>query len=245
MLTYRSAEEVAARSAEAGAHQALRVELADASTLVECRRTGCSSALLTEGAGGACASSCAADYQRTVELKDYRAPPLAAHYLRQHYSGDLPVALTVVDDRRESTAPVGWAFLTNALVLVLFFVRVPRTRSSAWSRSALPTLCCSAWAAGMPLRIATTMFASLTAGVGVTSRSILSGHAVSARVSGPQGARRHHRELRERSAETVALTAGFLVLNLSSLKPNHSRLSPGLNDRLLCGNVRHVAEAPA
>ena len=61
-------------------------------------------ALLTEGGEAARVRLFVrnADYQRTVEaLKAYldrAVPPLAAHHrLTYHYSGDLPVALTVVD----------------------------------------------------------------------------------------------------------------------------------------------------
>ncbi len=211
------------------------VELADATTLVEMSEDRLQlRALLTEGGEAARVRLFVrnADYQRTVELEDYLdrvVPPLAARYAAAyHYSGDLPVALAVVDSIVvNQLRSVGWAFLTNALALVLFFARgrdaficmVPICAADALLFGGMGY-------AGMPLGIATTMFASLTAGVGVDFAIHLVERYRRERQSGSE----HTTALvdtieksgRALGWNAVALAAGFLVLNLSSLKPNHS-----------------------
>jgi hypothetical protein len=211
------------------------VELADTSTLVEMSGNRLQlRAFLTEGGEAVRVRLFVrnADYQRTVELAAYLdrvLPPLAARQATAyHYSGDLPVARTVVDSIVvNQLRSIGWAFVTNALVLMMIFGR---------GRDALVCMVpiCAADAllfggmgyAGMPLGIATTMFASLTAGVGVDFAIHLVERYRRERRSGSE----HTTALGETIEKSgraigwnaVALAAGFLVLNLSSLKPNHS-----------------------
>jgi predicted RND superfamily exporter protein len=172
------------------------------------------------------------DYARSAEvrsqlderLESYRAPGLVT----LHVSGDLPVALEVVAEIvGNQLRSIGWALLTVGLVLIAFFGRgltglvalVPVSTATLFVLGGMGFL-------DVPLGIATSMFASLTVGVGVDF--------------GIHFLYRYRRERAAGSSDAEALVAtgmqtgvalrwnalvlalGFVVLSLSSLKPNHS-----------------------
>jgi hypothetical protein len=172
------------------------------------------------------------DYEKARELETYLEPRLASLAqeagLRWHASGDLPVAVVVVGSIvRNQLRSIGWTLLTVTAVLLLFFAR----GRGAWIAlvpvaATVVVLLGAMGYAGMPLGIATSMFASLTVGVGVDF-----------------GLHYLHRYRRERAAgldpvaasaatvgktgravlwNAIVLALGFLVLTGSSLKPNHS-----------------------
>ena len=172
------------------------------------------------------------DYIRAAALKsdlDRRLAELSMPpFVRVHYSGDLPVALAVVAEIvRNQLRSIGWTLLSVAAVLAVFFTRgwvslvamVPVTAATVFLFGAMGIL-------GVPLGIATSMFASLTVGVGVDF--------------GIHFLHRYREERRQGASDADALLAtveqtgralrwnalvlalGFLVLTLSSLKPNHS-----------------------
>ncbi len=156
--------------------------------------------------------------------------------MQVHYSGDLPVALEVVDDIvGNQLRSIGWALLGVAGLLALFFAPAaagPRARVLAAGVAMAPVTAATAFVLGamgllgVPLGIATSMFASLTVGVGVDfGIHFLHGYRV-LRDSGADDAaalratvERTGRALRWNA---LVLSLGFLVLSLSSLKPNHS-----------------------
>ena len=210
-------------------------EVADAITVAEMSESRAQlRALVTEGGEAARARLFVrdADYQRARELTDHLAgflPPFAArHGVTFHPSGDLPVALVVVDAIVvNQLRSIGWAFLTNALVLLVIFARARDALVCMVPICVADGLLLGGMGyVGMPLGIATTMFASLTAGVGVDfaihlveryrrERGSGSGHAAALAASVEKSGRAI-------GWNAAALAAGFLVLNLSSLKPNHS-----------------------
>ena len=172
------------------------------------------------------------DYVRAAALKsdlDRRLRELSIpSFVRVHYSGDLPVALEVVAEIvGNQLRSIGWTLLSVAAVLAVFFTggraalvaMVPVTAATGFLLGAMGIL-------GVPLGIATSMFASLTVGVGVDF--------------GIHFLHRYREERRRGASDSAALGAtveqtgqalrwnalvlafGFLVLTLSSLKPNHS-----------------------
>jgi predicted RND superfamily exporter protein len=171
------------------------------------------------------------DFARARELTRYldqTLPTIAALAgVAFHYSGDLPKASAMVESIvTNQLRSIGWALATVALVLLL----LARRLAALWAL--VPVLAATLGLLGLmglmgiELGIATSMFASLTVGVGVDF-----------------GIHFVHRFARERAAGQVAgaaiqatiekagkalfwnaatLAAGFLVLTASSLKPNHS-----------------------
>jgi predicted RND superfamily exporter protein len=114
-----------------------------------------------------------ANYERASRLRDYlegHLPRLAARYdVAYHYSGDLPVALAVVGAIvSNQLRSIGWALATVALSLFLFF---ERGRGALIAMvpvvAALTVVFGGMGYAGIPLGIATSMFAALTVGIGV------------------------------------------------------------------------------
>lgn len=173
-----------------------------------------------------------ADYHKARELRqalEDRLPAiLSGTATTFHLSGDLPLAVDVVDavvgDQLRSMA---WTLVAIAL-LVALAVRRPRPVLAIL----VPPLAAVAavlggmgWS-GMPLGIATSTFAALTLGVGVDFGIHL------------ESAFRRHRDAgvpppaamaaalagcgRALRWNTAVLAAGFLVLTLSSLDPNRN-----------------------
>ncbi len=113
------------------------------------------------------------NYKRSVQLNDYvdrlRLSVEENHRVKSHVSGDIPVALEVVRSIVvNQMRSVSWTLLGIALLLLLTSPRglaalaamIPVTTTAIIVLSIMGY-------AGMPLGIATSMFASLTIGVGV------------------------------------------------------------------------------
>src|SRR4029077_8780860 len=114
-----------------------------------------------------------ADYARGSELRTWlarRLPSLAARYgARAEVSGDVPVGLAVVDAIvGNQLSSIGWTAAPIALMLLAAF------RSLRWTAvlmapvlAATLLLFAALGYAGVPLGIATSMFAALTPRAGV------------------------------------------------------------------------------
>lgn len=173
-----------------------------------------------------------ADYQRGVELEGY----LDAHLGRlldgsgveYHVSGDLPAAVEVVRAVvANQLRSIGWTLFGIATLLLLAF------RSIRETLIVLVPVLAADWIlfaglgyAGVPLGIATSMFASLTIGIGVD-------YALHLRHSYRQyiASESDHASALARSFETTgrairwntfALGIGFLALGFSSIPPNRA-----------------------
>jgi hypothetical protein len=213
------------------------IEIADLATVAEMsEQRALLRQLITEGGDAARIRLFVrdADYERTAALAKYLEGTLLStlarnrYAVRHHFSGDLPAALTVVDAVvRNQLGSIAWTLPTVALVVFLLFRRAVDTLICVVPVAASIVLILGGMGyAGMPLGIATSMFASLAIGVGVDFAI----HVLE----------RYRRERRDGSAHAEAvlataekagrgiawnatvLAAGFFVLNLSSLKPNHS-----------------------
>jgi predicted RND superfamily exporter protein len=171
------------------------------------------------------------DYARAQELAraiEATLPALLAPTeVRAHASGDLPVASALVESIvRNQLRSIGWALLTVAGVLLVF------SRQLRALLAMVPVLAASAalfgfmGLAGIELGIATSMFASLTVGVGVDfgihflhrfdrERATGLGHGEAIRATIEKAGRALF-------WNAVALAGGFSVLAASSLKPNHA-----------------------
>jgi len=173
-----------------------------------------------------------ADYARAQTLAAYLKRELPALVrggrARYHFSGELPLALEVVGAIvTNQLRSVGWTLAAVALLLVLVYWSI---RSAAIVMvpllAAIPILFAGMGYAGLPLGIATSMFAALTIGVGVDF-AIHYRHAYRReRLAG-----REHAEAVVATMTTTGrairwnvtvLVLGFLVLTVSALKPNHS-----------------------
>ena len=171
-----------------------------------------------------------ADYGKGVALRNWlatRLPPrLEAEGVDHHFNGDLPVALEVVDaivwNQLRSLA---WTLAGVSLLLALAF-RSARVAVLAIAPTALAITAVlgGMGAAGMPLGIATSMFAALALGLGVDF-AVHRAHAYERERWRGLG---HERAVRTSLAGTraiewsaVSLTVGFLVLVLSAIPPNH------------------------
>ncbi len=176
-----------------------------------------------------------ADYARGKELRawlEQRLPPLAArHGARAHLSGDVPVGLAVVGAivGNQLLSIAGTAALIVLMLLLAF--RSPRWTAITMAPVLAATLLLFAALGytGVPLGIATSMFAALTLGAGVD----LGLHYVF-------GYRRERRERRAGLAHdeavlatlrtagrgilwnAVVLALGFSVLAFSAIRPNAS-----------------------
>ncbi len=172
------------------------------------------------------------DYAKSVEVRSELDGRLADFpmpgFVSVHASGDLPVALEVVSEIvGNQIRSIGWTLSSIAVVLFVFFGRgitgllamVPVSAATVFVLGGMGFL-------EVPLGIATSMFASLTVGVGVDfgihflhryraerGRGANDAEALMATVDKTGAALRWN---------ALVLAAGFLVLSISSLKPNHS-----------------------
>ena len=171
-----------------------------------------------------------ADFERGRELRGWlqaRLPDLTARYpVRAHLSGDVPVGLEVVGAIvRNQLRSIGGT-LAQIAVLLLVVLRSVRLTAAALAPVLAAALIMFAVLGfgGIPLGIATSMFAALTLGAGVD----FSLHFVHA----------YHRERREGVGHDEAILAtlrtggrgllwnalvlafGFSVLAVSAIKPN-------------------------
>ncbi|HEX2254033.1 MAG TPA: MMPL family transporter [Thermoanaerobaculia bacterium] len=176
-----------------------------------------------------------ADYARARELSAALAerlpPALAGTGVRWHLSGDLPLAVDVVDTVvRDQLRSIGWTLVAVALLVAAAVGwsagRGPR-RAAAVLAPAVAAVAAvlggMGWA-GLPLGIATSTFAALTLGVGVDFGIHLEAafHRRRAAGAAPRAAMalafaHSGRALRW---NTAVLAAGFLVLAVSGLAPN-------------------------
>ena len=173
-----------------------------------------------------------ADYTRGRELRAWlaqRLPALAARYgARAHVSGDVPVGLAVVGAIvGNQLSSIGWTAATIALMLLVAF------RSARWTAVVMaPVLAATLLLfgalgyAGVPLGIATSMFAALTLGAGVDfALHYVHAYRRERRVGRP------HDEAVLATLRTagrgvlwnaVVLACSFSVLAVSTIKPNAS-----------------------
>jgi predicted RND superfamily exporter protein len=173
-----------------------------------------------------------ADYARGRELGAWlerRLPALAArHGARVHVSGDVPVGLAVVGSIvGNQLSSIGWTAATIALMLLAAF-RSPRWTAVLMAPVLAATLLLfgALGYAGVPLGIATSMFAALTLGAGVDFAL----HYVHAYRRERRAGRPHDEAVLAtlRTAgrgvlwNAVVLACGFSVLAVSAIKPNAS-----------------------
>jgi uncharacterized protein len=170
------------------------------------------------------------DYAHSVELQEYlqrRAVPLlAAAGAEVHFSGDLPVAIQIVKAIvGNQLRTIGWT-LAGVMAVVLLAFRSIRTAvivSTPVTAAALVVLGIMGYA-GLPLGIASSMFAALAVGSGVDF-AIHFWHAYERRmVEVDDHATAVSAALcmtaRAIRWNAVVLALGFLVLTASTLKPN-------------------------
>jgi hypothetical protein len=173
-----------------------------------------------------------ADFARGRELRDFLTPRLSAlaarHGVRAHLSGDVPAGLAVVEaivgNQLES---IGWTAALIAVTLLVAF------RSLRWTAvvmapiaAATVLLFAALGYAGLPLGIATSMFAALTLGAGVDFAL----HYCYAYRRERRAGRDHDGAVLATVAtagrgvlwNALVLAFGFLVLAFSALKPNAS-----------------------
>jgi len=170
------------------------------------------------------------NYTRSEALSDYAAtilPPLEKDYgITAHTSGDIPVAQEVVRSIvSNEMSSISWSLAGVALLLLLTFPRGTAALVAMIPVSATALIILSVMGyVGMPLGIATSMFASLAIGVGVDFAL----HFI-------------HNFKRERQAgierqpallatfentgqavrwNAVVLVLGFMALTFSALKPD-------------------------
>ena len=177
-----------------------------------------------------------ADYAKGRALAAYlerRLPPLLARLpagrrAAVHFSGDVPVALAVVGGIvRDQLRSIGWTAALVALLL-LAALRHPRLAAAILAPVLVATLLLFAALgyAGVPLGIATSMFAALNLGAGVDFAVQYAYAYRRARRAGLD----HDPAIRETLATTgrglrwnaLVLALGIAVLGLSGLKPNRS-----------------------
>ncbi len=176
-----------------------------------------------------------ADFERGRELRGWlaeRLPALSSRYgVRAHLSGDVPLGLEVVGAIvRNQLQSIGWTMAQIALLLLLVLrsVRLTATALAPVLAAALIMFAVLGYG-GIPLGIATSMFAAVNLGAGVDFAL----HFVHA----------YRRERREGGEETshaeavlatlrtggrgllwnaLVLAFGFSVLTVSAIKPNAS-----------------------
>ncbi len=173
-----------------------------------------------------------ASYERAIELRgflDEKLPALAAPYpVRYHYSGDLLTALAVVETIvGNQVRSIAWTLAGVGLSLALVFSGL---RGAAVAMlpvlAAVVTLLALMGYVGVPLGIATSMFASLSVGVGVDFAVHLLYRYRQERETGVNDTKALRNTFatagRAVTWNALVLAAGFLVLTLSTLRPNHS-----------------------
>ncbi|MCP3963550.1 MAG: MMPL family transporter [bacterium] len=172
------------------------------------------------------------DYRESLELRRYLdrelASLVASREVEFRFSGDLPVAIEVVRSIvGNQLRSIAWTLFGVGLVLALAF-RGLRMASIVLA----PVVAATAMVfggmghGGLPLGIATSMFAALTIGVGVDFAIHFSHVYRRQRAAGSD----HEESVLTALATSgkairwnaVVLSSGFLVLSLSALKPNHS-----------------------
>ncbi len=171
-----------------------------------------------------------ADFRRAEALAQHlrqRLPPLlASGQVRFHASGDLPVALEVVRAIvTNQLRSIAWtaAGIAVLLSLALGSLRLAASLLAPLAASVATILGLMGYA-GMPLGIATSMFAALTLGVGVDF-AIHFAHACR-RSSATSGRKTTLTAALSRTGKALrwnmaVLALGFLVLAFSDLRPNH------------------------
>lgn len=144
-----------------------------------------------------------------------------------HASGDLPVAIELVREIvRNQLRSIGWTLALIAVVLLLsqggpraLVAMVPVSAATLFVLGGMGLL-------GVPLGIATSMFASLAVGVGVDFGIHFLHRYRAERARGAEDAEALASTFQSTGAalrwNAVVLALGFAVLSLSSLKPNHS-----------------------
>jgi predicted RND superfamily exporter protein len=171
-----------------------------------------------------------ADYAKGVLMREWLAARLPIRLegsgVQYHMSGDLPVALEVVDAIvHDQLRSLGW---TSAAVTLLLALALRSVRLAALAvvpaAAAIGAVLGAMGAAGIPLGIATSMFAALAIGLGVDFVVHLM-HAVRRErlrgLDGDVAARNALAGSRGVGWSAVSLAGGFAVLALSSLPPNH------------------------
>lgn len=173
-----------------------------------------------------------ADFARGDELRAYleaRLPRLTAgRPVRAHLSGDVPVGLEVVRAIvGNQMRSIGWTAVQIA-ALLLVVSHSPRRTLLVMAPVAAATLLLFGGLGylGLPLGIATSMFAALTMGAGVDFALHFT-HAYdrekSAGLSHEEALRATHRTAgRGLRWNALVLALGFSVLALSAIKPNAS-----------------------
>jgi predicted RND superfamily exporter protein len=182
-----------------------------------------------------------ADFARGRELRDFLGARLGAlaarHGVRAHLSGDVPAGLAVVEAIvGNQLGSIGWTAALIAVTLLVSF-RSPRWTAVVMApiAAAILLLFAALGYAGLPLGIATSMFAALTLGAGVDFALHY--------CYGYRRERRERRAGRDPSDHcdhdgavlatlatagrgvlwnALVLAFGFLVLAFSALKPNAS-----------------------
>jgi predicted RND superfamily exporter protein len=228
-------EEIAAGLGVAGPLSALApIELWDLLTLAEMSETRAGLTPLLGERGKTARARLyvrSPDYARARELTRYldqTLPTIAAlPDVAFHYSGDLPEASALVESIvTNQLRSIGWALATVGLVLLL----LARRLAALWAL--VPVLAATLGLLGLmgltgtELGIATSMFASLTVGVGVDF-GIHFVHRFGRERALGKGAGAATQATIEKAGKALfwnaaTLAAGFLVLTASSLKPNHS-----------------------
>ncbi|HEX4962597.1 MAG TPA: MMPL family transporter [Thermoanaerobaculia bacterium] len=194
-----------------------------------------------------------ADYAKGEALRRYLAPRVGAlaarHGVRAHLSGDVPVGLAVVGAIvGNQLRSIAWTAVMIAVTLLVVF------RSLRWTAVTLaPVLAATAFLfgvlgwAGLPLGIATSMFAALTLGAGVDFAL----HYVYVYRRERRAGRDHaaavlttlHTAGRSVLWNALVLACGFAVLAFSAIKPNAS-LGLLLAAAMLASYVSTVAFLP-
>lgn len=173
-----------------------------------------------------------ADYRRSRALRDYlerrAAPAAAARGLDLHFSGDVPLGLGVVDAIvTNQLRSIAWTLVgVGALLLVAYrsprkaaVVVIPVAAAAAAVFGALGAL-------GVPLGVASSLFAALSVGAGVDF-ALHFCHAFERRRGRGEGGPAAATGALAATARAirwnaVVLALGFLVLTLSALKPNRT-----------------------
>ncbi len=173
-----------------------------------------------------------ADFTRGRALRDFLTPRLAAlaarHGVRAHLSGDVPAGLAVVEAIvGNQLSSIGWTAALIAVTLLIAF-RSPRWTAVVMAPILAATLLLfgALGYAGLPLGIATSMFAALTLGAGVDFAL----HYCYAYRRERRAGRDHDGAVLATVAtagrgvlwNALVLAFGFLVLAFSTIKPNAS-----------------------